>query len=163
MEVYVLLCNLLLIYLTFICIDGCSWVTFIYTVHSMPLHEYSHNCTITVKIFSCWRTFNFYPVLLRYDWDWGFPGDSSGKDPAWQCRRCKRQTQVRSLSWEDPLKEGMATLSSNFAWRISWTEEPDGLQSIGSQGVLHNWRVLAHSTHNWNRILYKYKVYSIMT
>ena len=45
----------------------------------------------------------------------------------------------------------MATLSSNLAWRIPWTEEPDGLQSIGSQRVLHNWRDLAHSTHNWNK------------
>ena len=36
---------------------------------------------------------------------------------------------------EDPLEEGMATHSSIFAWRISWTEEPSGLQSMGSQGV----------------------------
>ena len=41
-------------------------------------------------------------------------------------------TQVRSLGWEDPLEEGMVTLSSILAWRIPWTEEPGGLQSIGS-------------------------------
>ena len=35
------------------------------------------------------------------------------------------------LDWEDPLEEGMATLSSILAWRITWTEEPRGLQSIG--------------------------------
>ena len=35
--------------------------------------------------------------------------------------------------WEDPLEEGMATYSSILAWRIPWTEEPGGLQSIGSQ------------------------------
>ena len=40
---------------------------------------------------------------------------------------------VRSLGWEAPLEEGMATCSSIFAWRIPWTEEPGGLQSIGSQ------------------------------
>ena len=40
---------------------------------------------------------------------------------------------VQSLGREDPLEEGMATLSSILAWRIPWTEEPGGLQSIGSQ------------------------------
>ena len=39
--------------------------------------------------------------------------------------------QVQSQGWEDPLKEGMATHSSVLAWRIPWTEEPGGLQSIG--------------------------------
>ena len=42
------------------------------------------------------------------------------------------QKQVRSLVREDPLEEGMATHSSTLAWRISWTEEPGGLQSIKS-------------------------------
>ena len=37
------------------------------------------------------------------------------------------ETQVRSLDWEEPLETGMATYSSILAWRISWTEEPDGL------------------------------------
>ena len=46
--------------------------------------------------------------------------------------------QVRSLDWEDPLEEGMGTHSSILAWRISWTEEPDELQSIGSQTVKHD-------------------------
>jgi len=39
------------------------------------------------------------------------------------------------LGWEDPLEEEMATHSSILAWRIPWTEEPDGLQSMGSQSV----------------------------
>ena len=38
---------------------------------------------------------------------------------------------VHSLHWEDPLEEGMATLSSILAWRIPWTEESGGLQSMG--------------------------------
>ena len=41
--------------------------------------------------------------------------------------------QVQSLSWEDPLEEEMATLSSVLAWEIPWTEEPGGLQSVGLQ------------------------------
>ena len=46
-----------------------------------------------------------------------------------------QEMQVRSLVWEDPLEEGMATHSSILPWRISWTGEPGGLQSMGSQGV----------------------------
>ena len=45
---------------------------------------------------------------------------------------------VQSLSWEDRLEKGMATHSSILAWRIPWTEEPGGLQSIGSQRVGHD-------------------------
>ena len=41
-----------------------------------------------------------------------------------------RETWVRSLGWEDPLEEGMATHFSILAWRIPWTEEPGGLQSM---------------------------------
>ena len=40
---------------------------------------------------------------------------------------------VRSLGWEDPLEEEMATHSRILAWKIPWTEEPGGVQSIGSQ------------------------------
>ena len=46
--------------------------------------------------------------------------------------------QVRSLGREDPLEEGTATQSSILAWRIPWTEEPAGLQSLGLQGVGHD-------------------------
>ena len=49
-----------------------------------------------------------------------------------------QETQVQSLGWEDPLEEAMATYSSILAWRISWTEEPCGLQSISSQRVEHD-------------------------
>ena len=44
-----------------------------------------------------------------------------------------QETQVQSLVWEDPLEEAMATHSSISAWRIPWTEEPGGLQSMGLQ------------------------------
>ena len=46
--------------------------------------------------------------------------------------------RVHSLGWEDPLEEEMATHDSFLAWRIPWTEEPGGLQSIGSQRVGHD-------------------------
>ena len=43
------------------------------------------------------------------------------------------------LGWEDPLEKEMAIHSSTLAWNIPWTEEPDRLQSMGSQRVGHNW------------------------
>ena len=49
-----------------------------------------------------------------------------------------QETQVQSLGQEDSLEEAMATHSSILAWRIPWTEEPGGLQSMGSQKVGHD-------------------------
>ena len=63
----------------------------------------------------------------------GFPGDSDGKQSA-----CNAGNWVLSLRWEDPLEKEMATHSSILALRIPWTEEPDGLQFVGSQRVIHN-------------------------
>ena len=50
-----------------------------------------------------------------------------------------QETRVRSLGQEDPLEKGMATHSSSLAWKIPWTEEAGGLQSMGSQRVGHNY------------------------
>ena len=50
-----------------------------------------------------------------------------------------QETRVRSLGQEDPLEKVLATHSSILAWRIPWTEEPDGLQSMGSHRVGHDW------------------------
>ena len=50
-----------------------------------------------------------------------------------------QESQVQSLGGEDPLEKGMTTHLSILAWRIPWTEEPGGLQSMGSQRVGHNW------------------------
>ena len=57
----------------------------------------------------------------------GFLGES-----AVQNRLAMQESRVRSLAWEDPLEEGMATHSSILAWRIPWTEQPSRLQSMGS-------------------------------
>ena len=46
-----------------------------------------------------------------------------------------QETRVPPLGWEDPLEKGIATHFSNFAWKIPKTEEPDGLQYMGSQRV----------------------------
>ena len=64
----------------------------------------------------------------------GFPGGSVVKNlPAVQ------EMRVWSLGWEDPLEQGMAAHSSTLAWRIPWTEQLGGLQSMGSQRVGHDW------------------------
>ena len=49
-----------------------------------------------------------------------------------------QETQVLSLGREDPLEKGISTHSSVLAWKIPWTEEPGGLQSIGLQRVSHD-------------------------
>ena len=59
-----------------------------------------------------------------------------------------QKTWVQSLGWEDPLVKGMATHSSILAWRISWTEETGGLQSIGSQRVGHDRATNTHMLEN---------------
>ena len=65
----------------------------------------------------------------------GFPGGSVVKNPP--AMQEPQEMQVQSLGQEDPLEEGMATHSSILAWRIPWTEEPGGLQSMGQQRVRH--------------------------
>ena len=64
----------------------------------------------------------------------GFPGGSVVKNPP-----ANAGDMVRSLGWKDPLEKEMATYSSIHAWKIPWAEEPEGLQSIGSQRVRHDW------------------------
>ena len=54
-----------------------------------------------------------------------------------KCLTAMRETQVQSLGQDYPLEEEMATHSSTLAWRILWTEEPGGLQFMGSQRVEH--------------------------
>ena len=62
-----------------------------------------------------------------------------------------RETQVRFLGWEDPLEKEMAIHSSTLAWKISWTEEPDRLQSMGSQRVGHDWATLVYMHEGLSR------------
>ena len=55
-----------------------------------------------------------------------------------KCLSTMRETWVRSLGGEDPLEKEMAIYSSTIAWKIPWTDEPDKLQSMGSQRVGHD-------------------------
>ena len=60
----------------------------------------------------------------------GFLGGSDGQESA---------HNAGDLGWKDPLEKGMATHSSVLAWRIPWTEESGGLQSMGSQRIGHDY------------------------
>ena len=62
-----------------------------------------------------------------------------------KCLPGMRETGIRPLGWEDPLEKEMATRSSILAWKIPWTEEPDGLQSMGSKRVT----LLSHGCESW--------------
>ena len=73
----------------------------------------------------------------EYEWT------SQGLRASWVAQMVKnlpavQETWVQPLSWEDPLEKSTATHSSTLAWRIPWTVEPDGLQSIDSQRVGHD-------------------------
>ena len=69
----------------------------------------------------------------------GFPvALSQNRTQAWWLRKEMQETRVRSLGWEVPLEEEMATHSSILAWKIPWTGEPGGLQSMGPQRVRHD-------------------------
>ena len=57
-----------------------------------------------------------------------------------------RETRIRFLGRESPLEKAMAIHSSTLAWKIPWTEEPDRLQSRGSQRVGHDWATSLHFT-----------------
>ena len=85
------------------------------------------------------KIFFSYLFLLKQNWFTGFPSGTSGKEPSCQCKRYK--TWVRSLGQQDSLAEEMTTHSRILAWRIPWTKEPGGLQSmeLKSQTRLSDW------------------------
>ena len=94
-----------------------------------PIHSLSQIHPEIDAQFEPWReavSLIFDVICIRLQ---GFPVASAVK---------MQETWVRSLGREDSLEKEMATHSSIFAWRILWTEEPGGLQSIGSQRVRHN-------------------------
>ena len=66
-----------------------------------------------------------------------------------------QEALVQSLGWENPLVESMATHSSILAWRISWTVEPGGLQSMGWQRVGHNLAANSKSYQKTSILIWK--------
>ena len=76
----------------------------------------------------------------------GFPRGASGKEPGCRCRRCKRRgfnPWVKKIHWTGAQQPTPVF----FTWKISWTEEPSRLQSMGPQRVGHDWSDLTHTQH----------------
>ena len=108
-----------------------------FRILSLRLTDTIYSSSIFLHVSTC-----DYYVMIKTRW--GFPGGSSGKEPACQCRGRKRQGFDPWVG-KIPLEEGMATRSSILAWRIPWTEKPGGLWCIGLQRVRHDWSSLTRT------------------
>ena len=84
-----------------------------------------------------WQSWSFSCVFLCITRWQGLPRRLSVKEPTCQYRRCRRRW-ARSQDGKEPLEKEMATHTSILAWKIPWTEESGGLQSMGSQSVGHD-------------------------
>ena len=102
----------------------------------------------------------FFPPTLQFYFKLKYSCCASQVAEWWRIllKQETQETQVQSLNWEDPLEKEMATHSSILAWRIPWTEEPGGLQSMGSQRVTQ----LSMNAHSYCIILYILQVYRIV-
>ena len=122
-----------------------TWLSdFTFTFHFYALEKEmaTHSSVLA------WRIPGMGSHRVGHDWSdlavaeiqLGLPRWRSSKEAAYQCRRCRRQgfDPCRFPSRQEPLEEKMAIHPSILAWRIPWTEESGGLQSIGSQRVGHN-------------------------
>ena len=92
---------------------------------------------ITSVIFSSASEEFFSEVLSS---QWSFTTINPGAQTVKNLPKIQ-ETQVQSLGWEDPLEKGMVTHSSILSWRIPWTEEPGGPQSMQSKRVGHHWEM----------------------
>ena len=103
-----------------------------------PVHNFPTNVTLVLSSDS--RTFpyrakdiaNFSQRYINQDWTSLVAQMVRNLPVMWE-------TWVQSLGQEESLEKGMATHSSILVWRIPWTEEPGGLQSMGLQRIGHNW------------------------
>ena len=118
-------------------VDLIKWVLGIHNIwHILIIHCTLLPCVTSISYsLSCHMSITYHHVWYIVKTRMGFPGGTGGKEPTCHCRR---EIWVQSLGWENPLKEGLAAHSRILAWRIPWTEEPGGLQSIGSHRVGHN-------------------------
>ena len=87
-------------------------------------------------------------LFAGQQWKHGLPRWLSGKESV--CNEVVPETQVWSLGGEDPLEKGMATYSRILAREVPWTEEPGGLQSIGSQSQTRLKQLTMHAVETQN-------------
>ena len=94
-----------------------------------------------------WLTYNRFLIHanpLMCSFVWSISNGSMVKKQL--AKQDTEETRVWSLGQEDPLEEKMAIHSSTFAWKLPWTDEPGGLQSMMSQRIGHDW-AQGHSCH----------------
>ena len=91
--------------------------------------------------------YRFFFLVMSFLGFWGFFLRASLLAQSIKNLPAVQETWVRSLGWEGPLETEMATHSSILAWKISWTQEPGGLQSMGSQRVGHDWATNINTLH----------------
>ena len=128
--------------------DNCYSVTELLFVSFFKMKQtHQRKCGLLPPHFSTWShsTWNMLLLILKSPscglslcLECGFPGSASGNESTCQCRRHRSSIPVLwvlSLGQGDLLEKEMATHSSILAWRIPWTEEPGGLQSVGLQRV----------------------------
>ena len=102
-----------------------------------PQILYTHTHTYTHTIFQIVFVIKPLHIYIIVSCIMGFPGSSNGKESA-----CEARSLIPGR--EDPLEKEMATHSRILTWRIPWTEEPGGLQSMGSQRVRHDFTFTFH-------------------
>ena len=111
--------------------------------HDGTCHEWTTTKTFCDDFFfQSLKPKKYVNILLSLYGDYGLPQCSVVKNPP--AMQETWETGFHPWVRKIPLEEGMATHSSVLAWRIPWTEEPGGLQSMGTHGVRHNWSNLAH-------------------
>ena len=94
---------------------------------------HGRQCAFLTELWGALPPCSHYWKRIQVSTSGGFPGHSAAKNlPAMQ------EMRVQLLHWEDPLEKETATQSSILAWETPWTEEPRGLQSMGSQRDRHN-------------------------
>ena len=128
---------------------------YLYTLHNGGHSKSSYHASlyiVTKNFFLVMRTFKIYSQYSIINDSHSLVTQMVKNRPEMQ------ETQVRSLGWEDPLEEGMATHSSILAWRIPWTEEPGGLQSMGSQRLGEYTHIPCYTSHPMTDL--KLKVYT---
>ena len=114
------------------------------TVASWPAYRFLRRQIRWPDIAISWRIFH---CLL-----WSMQSKTSLVAQSVKNLPAVQEIQVHSLGWGDALEKEMATHSSILAWKLSWTEEPGGLQSIGLQRVGHDWvtNTYLHSQRLWH-------------
>ena len=107
-------------------------------------HLYLQDQNSSVSCIQCHKVFIYGGIMELWD-QASLVAQTVKRLPA------MRETPVRFLVREDPLEKEMAIHYSTLAWKIPWTEEPDKLQSMGSQRVGHDWETSLSLSHGIGR------------